>query len=322
MPTRCVILAILCLLAAACSDRSAPPAPAPPPEAHGQQAVGPVPNSHATEPTIELAGEITAADGSIPGPAEILAGPGDNPRSDRTFKTQSDKHNRFTLTFKEPGPHWVAVRCEGYAVWQQIIDLKPGGATVSVVLDRGVEFGATLQPADASATDLYARLVPQFEGVTVPDRPRARFTTLTATPADGKTLRVPHVPPGKYELHIGGKNITPRRMNLDVAATPLDLGAVKVRAPGSIRGQVFDPNTHKPWPHAEGLVMHPLLEPIEYIRFTTDADGKFTVPGVPAGSVDVKFEYPIAPSITANLIGTADVSENAVTEVHFPAAGN
>ena len=42
------------------------------------------------------------------------------------------------LAFEKPGPHWLAIRAEGYAAWEKIIEVGEQPESLAVRLERGV----------------------------------------------------------------------------------------------------------------------------------------------------------------------------------------
>jgi hypothetical protein len=127
----------------------------------------------------------------------------------------------------------------------------------------------------------------------------------------------------RYILSLSGPDVTPRALALDVPAADFNVGKVALTRRGRIEGRVFrSPRRGGDlWALADGRIRCPDLRGAEEIEFKSDADGRFSVAGVPAGLVKIGFPYATFDVIYADE-WTAQVLPGQTTQVHLFDAEN
>jgi Carboxypeptidase regulatory-like domain len=283
----------------------------------------------ALKPLPQFRGRVVMSDGTPAGKFRLTCGPGSNPSEfECTTVEVTDPEGRFVIQpeqFAEQGDrYWMGVRAEGAAPWDAVVagaDLENGGFRVDLL--PGVSLTAKLVLPDSAGGPLEARLEPRDrqpeEKVIVTDHPGKELASYRMSLAKGQEFRFSHLRAGDYKLRIHGKGASPVIREFTVKEADLDLGELKFAGTGSISGSVSDPyDPRKPWSFAEGKIH---VEGFgdgflrSYLRFKTDAAGKFRVEGVPVGTVKVVFHYNVSADIIDAMESEVKVEEGKETEV-------
>lgn len=283
----------------------------------------------ALKPLPQFRGVVVMPDGTPARKFRLTCGPGANPSEFQcTTVEANDPEGRFAFQperFAEEGDrYWLGVRAEGAAPWDAVVtgaDLEKGGYRIDLL--PGFSLTAKLVLPDSAGGPLEARLEPQDrqpeEKVIVTDHPGKELASYRMSLAKGQELRFPHLRAGDYKLRIRAKGASPLIREFTVKEADLDLGELRFAGTGSISGSAVDPyDPRKPWSFAEGKIH---VEGFgdgflrSYLRFKTDAAGKFRVEGVPVGTVKVVFHYNVSADILDAMESEVKVEEGKETEV-------
>ena len=282
-------------------------------------------------PRPELRGQVLRADGTPVQRYHIVCGPGENPADYECVKADVDgNEGRFVIRpekLSEDGDkYWLGIRADGAAPWDEAvllaivnhgdfrIELKDG-ATLSALLALPA---AAQDPIEAAlvATDRVLR-----EPGAVGSHPGKELASYLITMRRGEPLRIPHLRAGDYQLKITSTGTSPLLRAVRMGGNDLELGELRLDGSGSIFGSVNEPyGKKKIWRFADGQILVPILgeNPFSpYMRFKTDAAGKFRVDGVPVGIVTISFPYNVSADMVETLNREARVIEGKDTEVRF-----
>ena len=283
----------------------------------------------ALKPLPQFRGAVLMPDGTPARKFRLICGPGENPSEFQCTTVEvDDPEGRFTFQperFAEEGNrYWLGVRAEGAAPWDGVVasaDLEKGGYRIDLL--PGVSLTAKLVLPDSAGWPFEARLEPRDrhpeEKVIVTDHPGKELASYRMSLAKGQELRFPHLRAGDYKLRIRGKGASPLIREFTVKEADLDLGELRFAGTGSISGSAVDPyDPRKPLGFADGTIQvdgfgEGYFE--SYLRFKTDAAGKFRVEGVPVGTVKVVFHYNVSADIIDAMASEVKVEEGKETEV-------
>ena len=251
-------------------------------------------------------------------------------------KEIQDQDGRFTVSIEEPGKAWLAVKAEGYTLWDTVVDTT-GTLPIEGRLFRGVSVrGKLLFPKGCEgASTVCLALQPEHVDPMDPfsgewTHKRILASAKKAAGADGAFV-FEHIRPGRYVFHGVARSISPVSQETTVANSDLDLGSIQARGTGAIFGQVFSKHSNKGEgePFAGGHIDYQdnlgklsadrfsQHDVIKTICFDADEEGKFRVENVPVGTVSVSIPH----QVTADIIGAdticANVIEGKATEVRF-----
>jgi len=223
---------------------------------------------------------------------------------------------------------WLGVRSPGFAPYQQSVSMKSIG-NHTVRLSRGVAVSGTLRGAAFGNRDVRVRIFPSTkpnaDGPESLDYPPIAIATQIAAVAQDGTFRLGHVSPGKYELNVLGKGITPVVKTVVVTDKGLDVGVISVKGTGRVEGLVGKTKDMKR-AFARGYIVmtelalprESLFSPSPYptaIHFITDSMGRFKVDGIPVGKAFVEFSYHMSADIVGRLAAGIEVKEGLTTKV-------
>lgn len=243
----------------------------------------------------EIRGRVITAHGEPVPRFTVTAGPGENPaRGACAIVDVTSPDGRFKLAIDTQSgwpdrilrnQHWLAVRADGYAIWEGRVPFARDGAEVAITLAPGFTLSAALTGLDIDFNGCRAVLVPerpQVHEIFVFENAAAQFGSLetTLTP-DGK-LRFEHVRPDDYLLYISGRGITQLTVALRMGQEDQELAPLPVQGTGRIVGQVLH-REGEPWESADCELIHAAGRR----KFRAGEDGRFVLAEVPAGSVRV-----------------------------------
>ena len=286
-------------------------------------------------PLPELCGRVVMPDGTPAKKYRIACGPGANPPGYACVRLEvADEAGKFAVEPKslpEGGSdYWIGVRAEGAAPWEGMvalaalsagdfrIALKEGRTlTARLALPASVKGPAevTLEAVDRQPEDHFL----------VTSHPGAELSRCVVALDQGGELRFPNLRAGSYRLDIRCEGTTPVSRLVTIGSENLDLGELRLGGTGSIFGvarQPHDPRTV--WRFATGEICIAGIgadSDKAYLKFKTDAEGRFRVAGVPAGRVTVSFPYFATADIMESMTREAWVVEGKETEIRFEGIG-
>jgi hypothetical protein len=281
------------------------------------------------KPLPQFRGRVVMPDGAPARKFRLICGPGANPSEFQCATVEvDDPEGRFAIQperFAEEGEdYWLGARAEGAAPWDAVVargSLEEGGFRIRLL--PGVSLTATLVLPDSAGWPLEALLEARDrqpeEKVIVTDHPGKELASYRMSLERGQELRFAHLRAGDYKLRIRGKGSSPVLRDVTVDEDDLDLGELRFAGTGSIAGSVADPyDPRQPWSFADGMIHvegfgDGFFE--SYLRFKTDAAGKFRVEGVPVGTVKVVFHYNISADVIDAMVSEVKVEEGKETEV-------
>ncbi len=285
------------------------------------------------QPSIVLSGRVIAPDGQPVTAFTVAAGAGELPRRwDTASVAVKDNDGRFKLELSQEGTTWLGVTTDGFAGWEGAVDVKRGGEPVEVRLVPGVTVSGRVEVSEVLRSHIKASLVPRRDKSNIgglPAEPYAEaFRTKTANLSPDGTLRFEHVHPDRYRLILEGRGAPNTAQALDVPASGLDMGTVRLDAPtatGRIKGRIWRPKEWRPkdqggepWAFAKGYVdpfgVQRLSDERRSIEFRADEDGHFEVDHVPVGMATVRFRYHVF-DVIESVTFSAIVVEGQTTQV-------
>jgi hypothetical protein len=282
------------------------------------------------EPLIALKGQVTAPDGRPVTAFKVAAGPSELPwLGESNARDVQDRDGRFSLGLSKAGKTWVGVAADGFAPWEGWADFKRGGEPLEIRLAPGVEVSGRVAVPDALRKSVKTKLVPRRDESEVgwhqADARTAEVPTRTATLSADGTLRLDNVRPDRYRLSIQGPGVPETVLAIDVPASGLEIGTVRIdfptatgRAQGRVEGRVWHPKDKGggPWAFARGSVGGFRFEGLgeSGIAFQADEFGHFRVDDVPAGLTTVEFPY-LTYDVIQSYTWSALVVEGQMTDV-------
>ena len=267
-----------------------------------------------------LVGQVLTAEGTPAEEFTLVTSQGRNRAPYDCISQQvHDQTGRFRRGLKAPGMTRVGVRAKDHAVWDEWVTVTGKGPPLKIRLERGATVsGKVIGPATTSEK-WRADLILEREkrqGPFIPVTPIEDLSQLTTEVAADGSLRFGHVRPGRYQLRITGRGLTPLNQPVVVPAAGLNVGEVSVRGTGRIAGWVYNPEKGGIWALARGNVRSPSNPGAETMEFTTDKNGYFVVDGVPVGKADVSVSIQYADIIWEHT-ESAEVVEGKTTEGRF-----
>ncbi len=260
------------------------------------------------QPLFKITGRVVAPDGKPVTRFAVMAGPGKTP--DKYFcrcADATDTDGRFTIAIDtratwlggtaasgehlEPR-HWLAVRADGYEVWEDLVPFAETGATVTVSLKSGFDVSGRLTGIPGGFAAAEATLIPQREpsaDIVLSGNASQQFATINTSVNPDGTWRFTHVRPDKYALRIAGHGITPYTTSFEVTSADLAIDPIEVQRTGRVTGQILT-SQRQPWAFARGVLSHPALGDDNSRHFRAAQDGTFTLDDVPAGEAQVGVE--------------------------------
>lgn len=267
----------------------------------------------------KIGGNVVAPDGSSVTAYRVIAGPGMLPESYQC--EEADVMNavgEFSLDLDESGEHWIAVRAEGFAVWEGMVDVSRDAKPITIHLESGRSISGKVAISPFPKSGLQVRLTPVRED---PDSlfgnaaMSQEFGTLeTSVQADG-SFSFPNVRPDSFTLKLTGLEITPQVQSLTLTEKSLLLSPLKPRGTGRVVGVVHRPKHlgGDVWDFASGALGHDLLD--EPISFIADENGRFEIKHVPIGKATASVSFHETADIMTGIVGECIVRENETVEI-------
>jgi hypothetical protein len=83
-------------------------------------------------------GQVLSAEGLPVKQFRVQLVPLDDPEVEQVLvRDCAEVEGRFTLDFKQAGPHWLAIQAEGYAAWEKTIKVGKEPQSLDERLERG-----------------------------------------------------------------------------------------------------------------------------------------------------------------------------------------
>ncbi|MCW1886973.1 carboxypeptidase-like regulatory domain-containing protein [Luteolibacter flavescens] len=209
---------------------------------------------------------------------------------------------------------WIGVESSGYARWEGLVSLdqlKKGGFELGIVSGRSL-LASVILPATATGL-VTAELTPLLPGEQSPGKV---FGSLKESFKPGGMLVFNHLKPGPYELRIFCAGAVPQRRSITLKDENIDIGEVRLGGCGIVSGKTaLLAKITGPWAFADGeVLLDGFQDPV--LKFRTDRDGKFRLPSVPAGEVEIKVTFDFGESLYRR-VAKVTVPEGGEVEAIF-----
>jgi len=268
-----------------------------------------------------LSGRMVSPEGRPVRKFTVIAGPGANPADYRCESAEvDDPQGQWSLPAEELGKYWVAVRAEGFAVWEGLTEVGEKPSPLTIQLERGAAVTARFTGQGVKEKLTFA-LVPQRRkaGEWANETSAAvKFGTLEGNLGLDGALRIDHVRPGTYCLRVSDEHLARFECLVVVPPEGIGLGTHEIPAPGRTVGRIHIPDEPggKVWAFADGHVSTEAnYRPS--ISFKADEQGKFVIDRVPVGRLSIGFNYMISSDIIGTYIRYVQVLPGGETEVRF-----
>ncbi len=102
------------------------------------------------EPAIALDGRVVGPDGRPVGSFAVAAGPGRLPGESECVRREvRDRDGRFALGLAKEGTYWLGVVAEGFAAWEDCVEVRRGGKPPEIRLAPGVAVTGLVEVPEA-----------------------------------------------------------------------------------------------------------------------------------------------------------------------------
>ncbi len=249
----------------------------------------------------------------------------------------SERSGRFTVRLNQEGRVLLGVHADGYADKEQSVVVHRAGTSCTVVLEAGTAVTGRIRAVAGGLKDLEARLVVRRDRVSTPREAFEKRTThwgchIGTVSPDG-LVRFDNIRPDRYILRVSGPNVSSTALVLDVPASGLDLGEIRLAGTGRMTGRLFRPAGDGGGiaPFKSYTLEYPDPSSIHTIskvgftsglsfasdaEFTSDEDGRFSVEGLPVGVVTVHVPETIG-HVTSYNYYHAQICEGQTTELRM-----